>query len=431
MNAAAVFSDNRITNIKIMPSVSLSFKVHIPYLLKQAGQEYSGAASYFDDAAAKKTIDHLADEAWLPANKILLAQTRKHEDRFKVAFSISSTAIELLQQFRPDVIRSFRKLAATGCVEFFAETSHNSLSWLYSKNEFRAQVRQHHQLIKETFGMEPLVFRNTELIYNNELAAFIAAMGYKGIMCEGLGRILQGRNCNQVYAAPGLDDFPVLLRNVRLSDDVAFRFDDPTWNEQPLTAEKFASWIHSQENSCITNIFFNYETFGVYKKAATGIFEFLEHLPAAVLNNENWRFATPSESVYSCYPKDIYNVPSAISWEGKEKECCVWSDNTMQHNALKKIYSLERMVKQSGVPGALECWQRLLSADYFYYMCSSGRPEDDAYKLMNPFSTAAAAYQQYMNVLTDFEIKLIRKGLTDIRASYSRAAAENDYSAIY
>lgn len=413
-----------------MPSVSLNFKIHTPYFLQNTGKDVSCCSMYFDDMAAQKMINKLADESWLPANKILLSQLKKQQGRFKVAFSISGTAIELLKKFRPDVIRSFKKLVATRYVEFFAETSHNSLSWLYSRNEFRKQVEIHHNLVKETFGAEPKIFRNTELIYNNELAVYVKEMGYQAVFCEGLERILQGRSCSQVYAAPGNEDFPVLLRNVRLSDDIAFRFDDPTWNEQPLTADKFATWIHQQENAGITNIFFDYETFGVHKKAESGIFSFLEHLPSAILNNEDWNFVTPSEAVEQFYPKDIYDVPVTISWEDKRKECCVWSENAMQHNALRKIYSLEHMVKQSCIPGALECWQRLQSADFFYYMCSE-RPDNDAYKVMNPFLNATAAYQQFMEVVTDFEIKLIQKGLSDIRTTYKKSISDTIHSTLF
>lgn len=413
-----------------MPSVSLSFKIHIPYHLQKTGKDSTCCSMYFDDIAASKTVNELADTSWLPANKILLGQIKKQEGRFSVAFSISSTAIELIKKFRPDVIRSFRKLVATGCVEFFAETSHNSLSWLYSKNEFRKQVALHNEMIKETFGAEPKVFRNTELIYHNELAVHAREMGYAGVFCEGLDRILHGRTSNRVYAAPGNGDFPLLLRNVGLSDDIAFRFDDPTWNEQPLTAEKYASWIHQQQDADITNIFFDYETFGVYKKESSGIFAFLEHLPAAILGDDSYSFVTPSEAVEKFYPKDVYHVPATISWEDKERECCVWSENAMQHNALRKIYSLEQMVKQSALPGAVECWQRLLSADFFYYMCGD-RPDKDAYKLMNPYADASAAFRQYMDVVTDFEIKLIREGLTEIKTSYKKTISDNIHSTLF
>jgi alpha-amylase len=403
-----------------MPSVNLSFKVHIPYRLGKINTNDVVHGKYFDSEANKKVVDTFSDECFLPANQILLSQIKAHKGKFRIAFSISGTAIELLQEYRPDVIQSFKQLSKTGCVEFYAETYYNSLSWLYSKNEFKRQVKKHHELVKDLFGIEPTVFRNTELIYINELAKFISDLGYRGILCEGLESILNGRTPNQTYAAPSSngfqDDFGLLLRNVRLSDDIAFRFDDPNWNERPLTAEKYAGWLHDQkDNICNVSLFFDYETFGFHKKATTGIFEFLEYLPVYLLADENWQFTTPSEALDNCYPKDIYNVPQTISFEDKKKESCVSCENMMQNNTLKKIFSIEKMVHQSNIPGALECWGRLQSADHFYYMCNDGRDENDSYRLLNPFGTEEEAYENYKNAVMDFEINLIQKGLADIK----------------
>jgi alpha-amylase len=227
---------------------------------------------------------------------------------------------------------------------------------------------------------------------------------------------LNGRSPNLVYAAPNNGDFGLLLRNVRLTDDIAFRFDDLTWNEQPLTAEKYAGWLHDQPaNSSIINLFFDYETFGIHKKPGTGIFEFLNHLPSAVLANENWKFITPSEALEKYYPKDVYDVSKTISWEDKEVVSCVWSENMMQNNTLRKIYSLENMVSSSTMPGAMEWWGSLQSADHFYYMCNDGRTENDTYRLLNPFTSGEEAFENYKNAVADFEIKLIQKSLDEIR----------------
>jgi alpha-amylase len=416
-----------------MPSVSLSFKVHIPYRLQKIDPVTIGCGNnYFDTAANKAAADKFSDECYLPANKMLLLLIKKYEEKFRVVFSISGTAIEILQEYRPDVIQSFKKLAATGCVEFFAENYYNSLSWLHSKWEFLRQVEKHHELIKELFGCEPTIFRNTELIYCNKLAKLIATSGYKGIFCEGLDRILNGRTPNHTYAAPDNGDFGVLLRNVRLSDDIAFRFNDTSWNEQPLTAEKFASWIHSQEDHAgTTNLFFDYETLGIHKKSETGIFHFLEHLPAAILKDEAWSFVTPSEAIENSYPKDIYDVPKTISWESKERESCATTENMMQNNTLHKIYSIEAMVKNSDMPGAVERWGRLQSADHFYYMCRDGRTANETYRSLNPFTTAEEVYENYKNAVMDFEIKIIQKGLSRIKESKNYTHSSNLYSSIF
>lgn len=416
-----------------MPAVCLSFKVHIPYRLKKIRPGAGTCGDYFDMAATNVIVDQFADNCYLPANAILLKQIRKQPQRFKLAFSISGTALELFRDHRPDVLRSFLKLAKTGCVEFYAETYYHSLSWLYSKPEFERQVQKHHRLLQELLGTEPSVLRNTELVYNNELARHASAMGYKAMLCEGLQKWLGERTPNQVYAAPGNGDFGLLLRHARLSDDIAFRFDDPCWNEQPLTAEKFAGWLHGQPGDPgVTNLFFDYETFGIHKKKSSGIFDFLEHLPAAVLAGPSWQFLGPAEVTDQYYPRDIYDVPHTSSWEGKERESCVWNENRMQNNTLHKIYSIESMVKQTNIPGAMECWGRLQSADHFHYMCREQKDTGDHYRAMNPFQSSEAAYENYRNAVMDLEIRLIQQGLNDIRIhSYREQRTANLYSSIY
>lgn len=413
-----------------MPSVSFCFRVHQPGRLKQYQFENIGVLHNYDDAEANaEAINTVADECYLPANEIILSQIEKSDRRFKVAFSISGTVLELLQQYRPDVITSFKKLLATGCVEILAETYNNSLSWLHSKKEFSEQVKKHTALVKELFDLTPAVFRNTELIYNNELAKFIAAAGYKGVLCEGLSRILKGRTTNQTYAAPDNGDFSVLLRNVELSDDIAFRFGSTGWSQHPLTAQKFAGWLHahSADDTCNINLFFDYETFGIHKKKDTGIFEFLEHLPNEILANETFCFKTPTEALENCYPKDIYDVSEIISWEDKNNDCCLWGENVMQHNTIRKIYSLENMVLKSENETILNTWRKLQTVDYFYFMSAHQRCEGDAYHLLNPFTCSKEAFKTYNNILTDFEISIIKRGLNESHHQFSSQAHSTLY----
>jgi alpha-amylase len=395
-----------------MTSISLGFRIHQPLPLQNSN---SGGE------ATGRLLNILAEESYLPANKILLKQIHLHTGKFKVSFSISGTMIEQLKKYRPDVLQSFRELAETGCVDFYAETYYNSLSWLYSKKEFQKQVLKHTELIEETFKIKPSVFRNTELIYNNQLATFIAGLGYKGILCEGIERILKGRNINQQYAAPDNGDFPVLLRNVSLSDDIAFRFDDAQWNENPLTANKYTGWLSNSKNACCINLFFDYETFGIHKLRKTGIFTFLEEIPAEVLKNEDFIFVTAAEAADNCYPKGIYDVPRTISWEDKTEDCCVFTGNAHQHNMLHKIYSLEQTVLSTENNETMEDWRHLQSADYFYYMSERGRKDKDAYKMFNPYGNADCAYKRYRDVLLDFEIGLIKKNIASFNTPYISA----------
>jgi alpha-amylase len=397
-----------------MTSVCLYFKVHQPYRLKNYKPEDITVNSCYEDPAADaENIDRMADESYLPANEIISQQINEQNGKFRISFSVSGTILELFMRHRPDVIKSFKKLAATGCVEFLSETYYHSLSSFHSSNEFQRQVSKHAELITRLFGKEPVVFRNTELIHNNKIAQIIANMGLKGILCEGVERILKGRSVNQVYTSPGLEsyreDFSLLLRNAALSDDIAFRFNDTTWSEHPLTADKFAEWLSSHPaNDKVINLFMDYETFGIHKKNDTGIFDFLKSLPSEVLKNDGLKFATPSEVINEQFPKDVYDVPETISWEDKSEASCVWCENVMQNNTLKKIYSIGKLVQQSDCEKSVDLWGRLQAADYFYYMSEK---KAEASKYLNPFTTPREAFQNYTNLVTDFEISLIRKGI--------------------
>jgi len=403
----------------MMVSVCLYFKVHQPYRLKKyLAKDIDVCHCYEDEAADKESINQLADNCCLPANEIVYDQIIQQKGKFKISFSISGIVLELFQQHRPDVIRSFKKLAATGCVEFLAETYYHSLSALYSAAEFQRQILKHAVLIKSLFGLAPAVFKNTELIHNNRIALLTAELGLKGILCEGVERILKGRSCNRVYAIPGHDEPALLLRNATLSDDIAFRFGDPNWSEHPLTSDKFAEWLHrhNSENTQVINLFMDYETFGAYKNEETGIFEFLKTLPVAVLRNEAFSFSTPSEVISVHYPKDVYDVSQTISWEDQSNASCVWCDNVMQNNTLKKIYSIRNLVLQSSDEKDADIWGRLQSADYFYYMAEDSRKQK-VNKYFNPFASAREVFQHYTNLVADFEISLIRKAINHKKKS--------------
>ncbi len=410
-----------------MVSVCLYFKVHQPYRFKKyQPQDINVSHCYADPAADREAINLIADNCYGPANAIIHQLINENNKKFRVAYSISGTTLELFQRYRPDMIQSFKELVDTGQVEILAETFYHSLSSLYSPAEFHRQVNKHAQLVKELFNTDTTVFRNTELIYSNQLAEQVAGMGFKGILCEGVERILQGRSPNQLYSAPAFsdcNDFGLLLRNTNLSDDIAFRFDDVSWSAHPLTADKFGEWLHAHPaDTEVINLFMDYETFGIHKKESSGIFDFLRALPAAVLNNGNFIFSTPAEVLDNLYPKDSYDVIRPISWEDRSEASCVWTENVMQHNTLKKIYSLEKIVMDSGCEKAIGKWGRLQSADHFYYMVD-GNGRNDPHKYKNPFLTAEDAFQNYINIITDFEIELITKGLDHVKKHASLRAA--------
>lgn len=391
-----------------MPAVCLYFKVHQPFQLNKFSALDIGLSHRYESPEADEAIIHmLANCCYLPANNIIQRLIHEHKGLFKVSYSISGPTLTLLQRYRPDVILSFRNLLKTGCVELLAETWNHSLSFLHSRTEFQRQVVKHSNAIKSLFAIKPEVFRNTELIYNNELATCVANLGFKGVLCEGVERILNKRNINQVYTAAGCNTLGLLLRHPELSDDIAFRFGDATWSGHPLTAEKFAAWLHAHPNDTdVINIFMDYETFGFHRKRETGIFHFLQNLPANVFADNAFTFSTPSDVLQTNEPKDVYDVQQTISWEDKLHLGNAWWENVRQHNILKKIYSIENLVIKSGCDATIDTWGKLQAADYFHYMAEADEKRQSTW-----FLQPEEMYQSYTNIITDFEISLIRKAI--------------------
>jgi len=388
-----------------MTSICFYFQVHQPFRLRDYRFHEIGTNHDYEDAEKNEAIlNKVADKCYIPANKKMLELIQRTNGKFRISYSISGVALEQFEMWRPDVIDSFRALVDTGCVEILSETYYHSLSFLYSKAEFHRQVRRHAQKVHEFFGVYPQVFRNTELIFNNEIAQYVAGMGYRGMLCEGVDRILCGRSPNHVYAPPAPGDFGLLLKNYKLSDDIAFRFSDKNWTEFPLTANKFAQWVHKHaSNSEVINLFMDYETFGEHQWRETGIFDFLEALPAAILAHPHFRFMTPSEALQAYPPRDTYDVPHAISWADAERDLSAWNDNKMQHHALQRIYKLERIVRRLNDPALLHTWSKLTTSDHFYYMSTKFWSDGDVHKYFSPYDTPYDAHIFYMNALSDFE----------------------------
>ncbi|HEV8506276.1 MAG TPA: glycoside hydrolase family 57 protein [Chitinophagaceae bacterium] len=389
-------------------SVCLYFRIHQPSHLSTFNQNQVGIDhDYFNKSLDRQVIDKLADECYLPANDIVLSNIMRTKSKFRVNYSISGIVLELLLKYRPDVIASFNDLVRTGAVEILAETYHNSFSCLYSKTEFEKQVENHSQLIQKIFGLRPAVFRNTELLHNNEIAQHIYQLGFKGIICEGLERTLRGRSANKIYAAPNTGEFGILLRNPGLSDDIAFRYDDKNWTAYPLADDKFAGWIHSHpQNDQVINLLLDYDTLGIHKKKDTGIFNFLDQLPKAVLNHENFQFSTASEIIEQYYPQDIYDIPLTVSWQSNSEASFQWFENARQGYALKKIYSLEKFINNSSNDVLIDSWKNLQSADYIIAMAD----RDHGGKFLTPFMSQDA-HEHYKNIVLDLEIRLIKEQL--------------------
>jgi alpha-amylase len=362
---------------------------------------------YFDDYKNAEICRKVAAKCYMPATKTLLETVRRYDGRFRVAFSLSGVILEQCQQHAPEVIETLQELNSTGCVEFLDETYYHSLSFLYSREEFRAQVELHRKKIKELFGQEPRVFRNTELIYNNDLAHFVSHMGYDGVLSEGADHILAHRAPNQVYRPPHSPRLKLLLRNYALSDDIAFRFSNRNWEGWPLTAEKFAAAVNQiNGNGFLCNIFLDYETFGEHQWADTGIFDFLRHVPGEVLKHPDNNFLTPSQVIDRYDSVAEIDVPHMISWADTERDLSAWLGNAMQSNALHELYKLEGPLKEKGDKDLLTDWRRLTASDHFYYMCTKYWADGDVHKYFSPYESPYDSYINFMNVLDNVQARL-------------------------
>jgi alpha-amylase len=383
-----------------MTSVCFYFQVHQPYRLRHY-TIFDEAADYFDGFKNAQVCRKVADKCYLPTNRLLLDLILRCEGRFRIAFSITGILLEQFREYAPDVLESFQDLAETGCVEFLAETYHHSLSFLFSPGEFASQVQAHKRLIRDTFGQMPRVFRNTELIYSNSLAEAVERLGgFDAILSEGADHILGYRSPNYVYRPPGVRRLKLLLKNYRLSDDIAFRFSNRGWNEWPLRAEKFAHWIHAVNgNGYVVNLFVDYETFGEHQWEDTGIFEFLRHLPAEILKHPDTDFKTPGEVAAAYDAVDVVDVPYFVSWADIERDLSAWLGNPMQHNAITELYNLEGQVKARNDPDLLADWRKLQTSDHFYYMCTKWFADGDVHKYFNPYDSPYDSYINFMNVL--------------------------------
>ncbi len=383
-----------------MPSVCFYFQVHQPLRLRHY-TAFDNSDRYFDDYKNASICRKVANKCYLPTNRLLLRLIRRCGGRFKVAYSLTGMLLEQIQQYCPEVMSTFDALAETGCVEFLAETYYHSLSFLYSRNEFADQVNKHIETTERLFGQKPRVFRNTELIYNNDLAALVESMGcFDAIITEGADHILGLRSPNFVYRPKGCTKLKLLLKNYCLSDDIAFRFSNRNWIEWPLTAEKFAKWISDINGSgSVVNLFMDYETFGEHQWEDTGIFDFMRQLPEEVLRRPGNDFKTPSEVVQSYEAVDTVDVPHIISWADTERDLSAWLGNPMQSNAIHELYRLEQKIKETGDERIIADWRRLQASDHFYYMCTKYFADGDVHKYFNPYDSPYDSYINFMNVL--------------------------------
>ncbi len=391
-----------------MKTVCLYFQVHQPWRLKKyrffnMGKDHN----YLDDLANRAILQKVARQCYLPMNALLLKLIKENKGKFRCTFSITGIAVEQFKAFAPEVLDSFKELAATGCVEFLAETYSHSLAALASKEDFAAQVKLHTAMLKKEFGVKPTAFRNTELIYSDEIGAMVSELGFKTMLAEGARHILGWKSPNYIYANAIDQKMRLLLRNYKLSDDIAFRFSNQGWDQYPLTADKYVSWLASEETPGeVLNLFMDYETFGEHQGAETGIFDFVRALPAAALASGELEFATVSEAAKKYQPVSVLHCPHVMSWADEERDVTAWLGNELQNEAFSKLYALKEKVAALKSEDFNYVWNFLQTSDHFYYMATKWLSDGDVHSYFNPYDSAYDAFINYMNVLSDFEIEV-------------------------
>jgi alpha-amylase len=390
-----------------MPDVCLYFQVHQPNRLLPCDFFNIGENAIHEDVAMNAEIlNKVAENCYLPANRMFKRLVEENDGRFRMALSISGMVIEQMERFRPDVLKSFQELVATGSVELLAETYYHSLAFVHSNKEFDRQVELHLQKLEEVFHVRPRVFRNTELIYNDAIAAKAETMGFDGIIAEGVEWNLHGHSSNFLYRAPTTARIKTLLRNIRLSDDLGFRFSDPSWTEHPLTAEKFANWLAECEGD-VVNLFLDYESIGEHQSKDSGIFKFWEALPEAV-SEAGLQWVSPTEAVELYRAVREYNSGTITSWADTERDLSAWMGNVMQQEAISKIHHLEKEILAVNDPSLTDIWAKMQTSDHFYWMSTKGGTDGIVHKYLTPYPSPDDAYIYFMNVLADLQIRLSR-----------------------
>jgi alpha-amylase len=404
-----------------MIDIVFAFEVHQPFRVKRSYfwekkvfQHLTKKEMfdyYFDTVSDKEIFDRASRKCYFPTNRILLNlidQYRKEKKKVKIAFSLSGVFLDQCERFNKDVLESFKQLAETGCTEFLEQTYFHSLCSLYPmKDEFVEEVMMHRQAMRDLLGLEPEVFENTELLYNNAIAKAVEKLGYSGIYMEGVERVLENRSPNYVYEAENCEKLRILMRNYKLTDDIGFRFSSRRWPEWPLTADKFASWLASTPGECV-NIFPDYETFGEHHWPETGIQEFLTHLFPEILRYEHLNLETPSKVITKHEPVDKINVPDlgAVSWADLARDTSCWLGNTMQWAYFTTVRDMKPLVRESQDPEFSRIWRYFQVSDHLYYMFTAGGTPGEVHSYFSPYGNPVDAFITCQSAVTDFESRL-------------------------
>ncbi len=398
--------------------ITLYLHVHQPWRVRKYSifdtaeqHDYFAEPDQGTDRNNERVLRKVADKSYRPMNALLEKLLHTHPE-FKVSLSITGTLLEQVEQWAPDVIESFQRLVKTGRVEIVAETYYHSLAFFYSREEFEQQVEMHRDKIRKLFGVETSVFRNTELAYNDDLAKWADGYGFKGILAEGWDPILGWRSPNHVYRPADTKNISLLLKNYRLSDDLAFRFSNQAWEQWPLTADTYTEWASASiTDSPLINLFMDYETFGEHQWADTGIFDFFERFVGRWLSNPDNTFYTVSEAIATHQPADEVSMPNTVTWADTERDLTAWLGNNMQQEALRHLYAIEDDIMRTGDEELIGDWRRLQTSDHAYYMCTKWFHDGDVHAYFSPYESPYDAFINFMNAWHDVNYRLSEKGV--------------------
>ena len=367
---------------------------------------YFDEPDYNTERNNEQVFRKVADKSYRPMNAMLEKLLAAHSE-FKLSLSITGVFIEQAERWAPDVLESFKRLVNTGQVEIVAETYYHSLAFFYSRSEFENQVEAHKSKIRETFGVETQVFRNTELSYNDTMAKWADDYGFKGILAEGWDPILQWRSPNYVYKPSGTTNIALLLKNYRLSDDVAFRFGDKNWPQWPLNADTYNDWVNASiTDKSIVNLFMDYETFGEHQWVDTGIFDFYESFVGKWLENPANTFYTVSGAIDAFKPVGEISMPNTVTWADTERDLTAWLGNSMQQEALRYLYAMEDDILRTNDIDLISDWRKLQTSDHVYYMCTKWFTDGDVHAYFSPYESPYDAFLYFINVIRDLRWRL-------------------------
>lgn len=389
-----------------MTPIVFYFQVHQPYRVgRYSWFDIGSGRTPFDDDLNRDVLRRVAEKCYLPMNALLKRVIERTDGAVRVAFSISGVAMEQFERWSPETLASFQDLHATGCVELLAETSHHSLAWRMDEREFMEQVHAHGTRLLQHFGVRPRVFRNTELLVDEHVASLVERMGFQGIMAEGCEPLLGWRDCHRVYRPEPCRRLKMLTRDYRLSDDIAFRFSNPAWNEHPLSVARFMDWLEgSARGADYIGLFMDYETFGEHQWASTGIFQFMELLLSGIVRHPDLRLATPSDVIDHTPPVARLPIQRTVSWADEERDMSAWLASPMQRAANDAVYALlgpMRRARARGSNALFKRWRRLTTSDHVYYMSTKFDQDGDVHRYFSPYGSPYEAHIAFMNALED------------------------------